>query len=477
VNVPSLTFLGFALIGAVGFNLLPAGAWRKGLLLALNLAFFASFLHAWSEALPYAGFLLAGWIGATTLQQRKSRALFLVSLVLVLFGFFWLKRYSFVPRAIDLPFAYTAVGLSYVFFRVLHLVIDAGQGEGGERIGLVDYLNYTLSFPALVSGPIQLYCDYRAQEAAPQRLDLFSVSRAGERIITGLFKVVVVSALLTKGQQAAIAQLAHAQPFAAKVVDCALIGAIYPLFLYANFSGYTDFVIGVARLYRFQLPENFSNPFIAENFISFWSRWHITLSNWLKTYVYTPLLMSLMRRFPSPAIEPFLAVAAYFITFFLIGAWHGQTAKFLFFGVLQGGGVAINKLYQIAMTQRLTRKGYRALCARPWYRAASRALTFTWFAFTLLWFWSSWGQLGGLAAEAGWAAATLGWLLVFVLAVPALSLLHAVQGPHEARVSDPLVPPASRYWRTAAGTAILLVVVGMSVLISGPAPDVVYKSF
>ena len=79
----------------------------------------------------------------------------------------------------------------------------------------------------------------------------------------------------------------------------ALIVVLYPLFLYANFSGYTDFVIGAARFFRLRLPENFDNPFISGNFIEFWSRWHISLSQWLRSYVFNPLLMGWMRRYRS----------------------------------------------------------------------------------------------------------------------------------------------------------------------------------
>ena len=71
---------------------------------------------------------------------------------------------------------------------------------------------------------------------------------------------------------------------------------VYPLFLYANFSGYIDIVIALARLMRVRLPENFDRPFSASSVLDFWNRWHMTLSNWLKTYVYNPLLLALMRR-------------------------------------------------------------------------------------------------------------------------------------------------------------------------------------
>src|SRR6202044_372706 len=99
----------------------------------------------------------------------------------------------------------------------------------------------------------------------------------------------------------------------------------------------TDVVIAVARCFRIVLPENFNRPFSAPNALNFWARWHISLSQWLKTYVYTPLLVGLMRRFPSPAAEPLFATIAFFVTFFLVGVWHGQTSEFIVFGFLQGG--------------------------------------------------------------------------------------------------------------------------------------------
>jgi hypothetical protein len=94
-----------------------------------------------------------------------------------------------------------------------------------------------------------------------------------------------------------------------------VVVAPYPFYLYCNFSGYTDVVIGIARFLRIKLPENFDRPFSSLNFLEFWSRWHMTLSNWLKTYVYYPLLMTLMRKFLSRTIEPFLGVI-------LLAAWE-----------------------------------------------------------------------------------------------------------------------------------------------------------
>ena len=477
MNAPSIQFLGFALAGAVIFNLSPSVAWRRWVVLALNLVFITFFIPSITAALPYAAFLAIGYVAIVALRKRPSTGLFLLFLGLLLFSFFYLKRYSFIPAGVTLPFVYSIIGLSYVFFRVLHLVIDVRQKTLIEPISPLAYLNYTLHFPALISGPIQMYPDFKRNELEPEPLDIFTVGYAVLRIVTGFFKVVIVSVLLLKCQELFTADLAQAGSFTAKIGYSALIGAIYPLFLYANFSGYTDFVVGIARLYRFRLPENFDNPFVAENFIAFWSRWHITLSTWLKTYVYTPLLMVLMRRFPSRKLEAYFGVLAYFVTFFLVGAWHGQTATFLFFGVLQGGGVAANKLYQVAMTGWLTRKGYRALGGNPLYRALSRGLTFAWFAFTLLWFHLTWAQIGDLVARAGVGGFLLGWVSVWLVASALLAGLVALQNASAklAIAGEPIFK--SRYALTVTVTAMAVATFAAVTLVAGPAPDIVYKNF
>ncbi len=483
MSVPSFEFLAFALIGALIFNLSGAGVISRLVMLALNLLFFATFIqrgdaaHMLLAAAPYAGFLLIGYLSAVALRARPSRLLLVLAIAVMIAAFFWMKRYTFVPEALTLPHLYATIGISYVFFRVLHLIIDVGQGAIEEKISPLSYLNYTLNFPALVSGPIQFYRDFKASETERPPLTIFALGRAGERIVSGLFKVMILSALLSFWQRTMIAALPEEGDDLTRIALIAGIGAIYPLFLYANFSGYTDFVIGAARLFRLKLPENFNNPFASENFISFWSRWHITLSTWLKTYVYTPLLMTLMRRVPNAKLEPWFAVFAYFVTFFLVGAWHGQTSEFLFFGVLQGAGVAGNKLWQIAMQGWLSKKGYRALAVNAFYSAVSRGLTFTYFAFTLLWFWSTWGDIGGLMLAEGPGGFALAWAAVFFVATVVLSAMVWLQD-NFAKLNlagDPLL--SSRYVRTAFVTAMAVVTVAATVLLAAPAPDIVYRNF
>ncbi|WP_196487965.1 MBOAT family protein [Burkholderia pseudomultivorans] len=476
--VPSFPFFAFAAVAAVIFNLSRALVWQNVVLAVVNIAFLLTFSHDPAALAPFAALLLVGYIGARVMQSQPRLPLFVPLLVLVIAMFFWLKRYTFVPSALLLHYPYVTIGVSYVFFRVLHLIIDARSPGLPTRLSPLVYLNYVLNFTSLVSGPIQRYQDYYVTQTEQRlRPDIVDFGIALERIVTGFFKVAIVSMILSHFKQQALDALALASPSHGRLLDGIVVAAIYPIYLYFNFSGYVDVVIGVARFFGIALPENFDRPFTSTNFINFWSRWHITLSTWLKTYVYNPLLMALMKRFPSRRIEPYLGVFAFFVTFFLVGAWHGQTSMFLFFGLLQGGGVSVNKLYRIVMTKRLGKKRFIGLGNHPLYAACMRGLTFTFFAFSLFWFWSTWTQMGSIITALGWGTVALVWPIVFAAATIVLALLQWARAGVLMLGSAERPWFLSRYTRTAWGTAMAVVTVLTLVISSSPAPDIVYKTF
>jgi alginate O-acetyltransferase complex protein AlgI len=475
VNVPSFAFLLFALVGAVVFHIVPWRPWRQAVMLVVNLSFFASFApHQPLAYIPFAAFLLLGYVGLLSHAYRPAGWAVVIS---ILFAFFWLKKYTFIPSQLFLIHPYVTIGLSYVFFRVLHLAIDAHQGDLPSRPTLLSYLNYTLNFTCLVAGPIQRYDDYRISAEAPRPINMVSLGQSAERIICGLFKVFVVSALLVAVKQTLLDELLVSQPFDERILIAMALVGIYPLYLYFNFSGYTDFVIGVARWFGLVLPENFDRPFQSTNFIEFWSRWHITLSTWLKTYVFQPLMMRLIGRFPARNFEPAIVVLALFVTFFLVGAWHGQTTSFLFFGVLQGFGVAANRLFQFGMTRRMGKQRYRTLCANGLYCAVTRGLTFTWFSFTLLWFWSNWTQIHLITEKLGPEPISLAILLVLVISTFALSAWVAIAKIAKSLVWSGVPVAFSRYTRTMWSTTLLIIIVSVILLSNSPAPPIVYKNF
>jgi D-alanyl-lipoteichoic acid acyltransferase DltB (MBOAT superfamily) len=477
VNVPSYAFLAFVAIVAVLINVSNQSSWRRAVLLIANLAFVSTFTHDPVQLAPFGALLAFGYAAMKLLESYKRRTLFIALLLGLVLAFCSLKRYTFVPHELFIPFAYMTVGMSYVFFRVVHLVVDAYQDALPGRLGIVAYVNYTLNFTSLVSGPIQLYQEYhRTESERPLPLNADSLADALDRIITGFFKVSIISPLLLSVHEWSVAAFNTDAVLGQRAGHMALAVAVFPVYLYFNFSGYTDFVIGAARLLRLQLPENFKKPFIAEGFIDFWTRWHITLANWVKTYIYSPLLIALMRRFPSPRVEPLLGVFVYFVSFFFVGVWHGQTSMFVFLGVLLGLGVSANKLYQIVMIWRLGRSRYRALCLGLVYSALSRGLTFAYFAFASIWFWSTWAQLHQFAMLLGPAGIIITMVALVGSATVLSSILKAVDGglPQAAWLGATL---SSRYSRTAWLTALVVVTISVTVVLNAPAPRIVYKGF
>lgn len=474
----SLQFILFGLAIALLTNLSRSARWRSAVLLAASIGFLWILAPQLIELLPLAGFLGLGY-GSIVLLRRGSSNRPALYVCLVVATYIWLKKYAFLPHGSFLQAAYLTVGLSYIFFRVLHLIIEVADPSTRPDLGLGGYLTYTINFTTLVSGPIQRYSAFAGDllSTEPVALDAGTVAVQAERIIRGYFKVNVVALLLNIVHDDALAQLTHPGAASIKALAALKLVAFYPFFLYANFSGYIDIVIALARLMRIRLPENFDRPFSASSFIEFWNRWHITLSAWLRTYVYNPLLLGLSRRFPAPSLQSSFAVLSLFVTFFLIGLWHGRTSEFLLFGVLQGGGVAVNLMWQLALTRRFGRKRYRGFSSGPIYEAAGRGLTFTWFAFTLSWFWADWSRLKAIydaIGAAGWLAV---WGALWLIATLLLTLWEWLRAGLFTLQSNGAPVLKGPYARAAWTTALVFVWFVVGLVISQPAPDIVYKAF
>jgi alginate O-acetyltransferase complex protein AlgI len=480
LGIASLQFLGYALVVVLVFNLGRSGAWRQFVLLAGSIVFLGFFSRQAAAFAPLAAFLLFGFISLRLMQGGATR-LFVPLVIIAIGAFMWLKQYAFIPPSLFLRASYVTLGLSYILFRVLHLIIDSRSQYSTlpRKISAVSYLNYTLNFTTLVSGPIQRYSAFASMQLAPDPLPINFIigGQALERIIVGFFKVNVVSLSLRLIHSSALISLATPLPERQRILTTITVVVVYPFYLYCNFSGYIDIVIGIARFLRLVLPENFNRPFFSENYMIFWSRWHITLSTWLSIYVYTPLLLKSVRRWPSPTAEPFLECLALFVTFFLVGLWHGQTASFVFFGVLQGLGVSMAKLYQVLMTKWLGPGRYKSLANGDFYNVAARGLTFTFCAFALLWFWSNWTQIRSLAGILGARDVAIVWIAVFAGSALALAVWEGVRLRLLAiRFEDrPLF--SSRYVRTVWTTALAVIAAAAVLLLNAPAPDIVYRTF
>ncbi len=216
------------------------------------------------------------------------------------------------------------VGISFITFQALSYVIDVGR-EKVRPTSLLDFGVYLAFFPHVVAGPIVRASEFLPQlehRPDPRRVD---VGPAFWLIAAGLFKKVVVASFLADR----IVDPLFANPEQHGGIE-ALFGIYaYAIQIFADFSGYTDMAIGIAALLGFRFPQNFNSPYAATSVQDFWRRWHMTLSRWLRDYVYIPLGGSRKGR-RRTAINIFL-------TMLLGGLWHGSAWTFVVWGALHGG--------------------------------------------------------------------------------------------------------------------------------------------
>ena len=243
------------------------------------------------------------------------------------------------------------IGLSFLLFRQIHLAISAMHGSV-TALPLLEYLAYNLAFWTFLAGPIQRFDDFREQFARLERSATVSAGAtigALNRALIGMLKMFILGRLLERAS--------GLEPFLSHpdYWSLAKLLAAYPLYLYVNFSGYCDLMIGLARAAGFALPENFANPLLARNTVDFWNRFHITLSEFFRDYVYSPLQLAFERRGFSMAAIPVAALSS----FALRGAWHGNRIGFVTFGLLHALGVIAAFAWQSALKARLGREGFR----------------------------------------------------------------------------------------------------------------------
>ena len=480
MSLSSGLFLGFALVFILAMRLLPARQGMRAVVLgAANLVFIASFVSQPVQAVPLALFVVGGWLATRLSAGKPSTLVFGLMIGAVVLVFVWLKHYSIVAFVPSLPVAYLTLGLSYVLFRIIHLMVDV-RDEVIPPPSAWDYFNYVLFFLNFVSGPIQRYQDFSSQLGA-RDADIADkdVHHAIRRVLLGLLIMLVIAPKLlfvtNHFQSSLFISLAGRGLSSASMYFC-FAALAYLVYLYVNFSAYMNIVVGIGRLAGFQLPENFDKPFAAENFLDLWSRWHITLSEWFKFYVFNPLLKSLASRWGTPAAMPYLGAVAFFVTFLLMGIWHGSTSIFLFYGLFLGAGVAANKFYQIEIVKRLGRDGYRKLKGRAWYLHLCRGFTLSYFAIALCCLWVHQDQAGLFVTSRGLTAGIVAMVLLSLLIAVVSFVISALVGL-AGRTFGAHRTAASGLWLSmqTAFAAILLVLLASN-MGQGP-PEFVYKAF
>jgi D-alanyl-lipoteichoic acid acyltransferase DltB (MBOAT superfamily) len=288
------------------------------------------------------------------------------------------KRYVSFDALSGLEISVSIIGISYILFRQIHLLIEA-PFLSQHPFSLVLYTAFTISPWSLIAGPIQRYDDFCQGLKGIGRPNDDATLKALHRSINGLIKAFVIAPLFLSTTDINLI----ADPNTSWL-DFAIVFYSYPMYLYLNFSGYIDLMIGVASLCGFTtLPENFNRPYLARNVRDFWIRWHITLGVWIRQYVFTPLTTNLIKRSPLALHTTMMAVAV-MVTFYLIGLWHGPTYNFIVFGLLQGVGVIFSATFEGVLRRLLGKDRLKLLSRNSLFHGASILLTFNFTCFTFL---------------------------------------------------------------------------------------------
>ncbi len=392
MSVSSVEYLLALFLLASFFFWLP-WTWLKQLGFAVcALGFFYSHSQDPRSHLVLLVFLLSGYGYALLLRKRPSRALLTLYLVILVGAFAILKRYEFLKFAVPeriFELRLEIVGLSYILFRQIHFLVDMMQGQI-ERPSLWAYLNYQLNPFTLLAGPIQRFQDFHAYWAvpAPLLLDRHEILKAFLRLFVGLIKIVLFGAVFQSGFERMLERLdgaaAGSQSGLRSLASFVLLLYCFLFYLYMNFSGYCDVVIAGASLFGLKLPENFNHPFAARNILDYWTRWHITLGQWIRDYLFTPFYKAGVERFPRHAQT--LAVVGYFVAFTLAGIWHGSTWNFVIYGLLHGAGASAAKLWENIIIRRAGRPGLKRYLQSATIRRFAVVATFHYTCFSLLFF-------------------------------------------------------------------------------------------
>lgn len=232
------------------------------------------------------------------------------------------------------------IGISFLTFQKISYLVDVKRSKGELQTKFHNYLLYVVLFPQLIAGPIVRY-----KEISNQITDRFkeinynNIYLGLRRFVIGLSKKVLIANVLGETVDA----LFKLPPDEISTPAVILGIFTYSFQIYFDFSGYSDMAIGLGRMMGFEFPENFNFPYISRNITEFWKRWHITLSNWMRDYLYIPL--------GGNRINEYRTYLNLIIVFLISGFWHGASWNFIVWGAYHGLFLVLERLFMTRLTR------------------------------------------------------------------------------------------------------------------------------
>lgn len=430
---PTLTFGLFFLIVFPAVWAARSNEWRKLLLLVASWVFYGAW--DWRFVPLLIGSALINWGVAALIARsddaRRRKALLIggVAANLLVLGFF--KYFDFfaeqagslltlfgIGRDAALMQVILPVGISFFTFQGISYVVDVHRGRV-PATRLLDILLLMSFFPHLVAGPIVRAADLVPQFQQTPKLNRGMVSMGLLLIVWGLFKkAVIASELATQ-----FVDPVFSAPAAHGSLDLILAAYGYAVQIYCDFSAYSDMAIGIAALLGYRFPRNFDRPYRAASLQEFWRRWHISLSRWLRDYLYIEALgggrggkVRLYRNL--------------MITMLLGGLWHGAAWTFVIWGGLHGGALVVERVWA-------TSPRTRGIVLPHWAKVALtfHVVTLGWIFFRAASFGDALAYLGGIFAPATGAVTVTPLILVLILFGLAI---HALRWDSMTRLAERL---------------------------------------
>ena len=252
---------------------------------------------------------------------------------------------SILPLVINKVFALTSlhllafIGISYMSFKTIQIMLEISDGLIKEKINIKDYLQFLLFFPTVSAGPIDRSRRFLTEinEVMPRKEYLELAGDGVYRIVLGLLYKVVLSTY--------VYQMLLALNNTGTVVYSIKYMYLYTLYLFFDFAGYSLMAVGSSNILGIQTPMNFNKPFLSVDIKDFWTRWHITLSTWLRDFVFSRVLMRVIRKkwFKNRLHN---ATYAYMVNMLVMGFWHGLSVSYIVYGFYHGVLMAGFEVYQ-----------------------------------------------------------------------------------------------------------------------------------
>lgn len=389
ISFNTASFYLVVLISFVLYNYIVKPKHRKHVLFLINSIFLVLiFYFSKKHFISLSMVILINFFGIKILQTIAKKNLLMLILVIfdVLFlcffkyNFFQELVLIFLPSGSFLLKPLIFIGISFFSFRLISCVVDSKEDDA-IKIDFFHFVSFTTFFPCFLMGPLDRYDHFVSNFELDQqsRLDSKEIYQSLERIIWGAFKKLAIADLLLDFSLISINDVDLPNLPFHKII---FSHYLYYLVLYFDFSGYCDIAIGISKLFGIHTPENFNRPYLAANIQQFWQRWHITLMEWLKDYLFYPILRQFLNI--NGKYVTTVTSLSIIITFAIAGVWHGDGINFLYHGLFHGAAFSIWYFYRKLLTKILSREQLKKYDNNIFIRGCAIFVTFHYFLASLI---------------------------------------------------------------------------------------------